>query len=179
MKANNSKLTSDAVSASALSRTVQKLENSHLIQVTSNRKSLWRGNDLMKVHLNVKIDRQFLQTDMYSYGLVSYVEDCKSKKCYYNRMVKDFDIDLRVKNGRGIKKQEDGHVNATFQRYQGNSDANSNLLEITNNDLYYEIDVSIPKTMLCGGDQIRVMVEAIPFFDGYSIIIYGASHVIE
>lgn len=131
----------------------------------------------MKLHLSVKVDRRFLQSDSHNYGLVAYLEDYKSKELYFNRMIKDLDIDLNIKNDMGLTKWEDELVSA-LQGERESNDVDSAALEITQNDLYYKIDISIPKSMFHEGDQIRVIVEAIPFFDGCSVVIYGASQVI-
>ncbi len=157
---------------------VKKLENSHLIQVTSNRRSLWRGNEQMKLHCSVKVDRRFLKSDLYSYKLVAYVEDCITKEVKYNRMVKGFSLDLHVKdwsnNGSNERNNEDNSwIISGTEGYDDSSTVN-----ITQDDLYYELDASIPKSMYGCGDQIRVIVEAAPLFPDCSVSIYGASQVI-
>ena len=92
-------------------------------------------------------------------------------------MVKDLAINLYVKNDMVLQKCN-GDDKDTETDQKNHHDIDSAFVEITHNDIYYELEVTMPKTMFHGGDQIRVIVEAIPLFSGCSIIIYGASQVI-
>lgn len=182
---NSSEFTRSSQSSSS-TMNLQKLENSHLIQVTSTRQSLWRGHEQMKLSLSIKVDRRFLKTNLYSYNLIAYLENYKTKELCYpiDRYKNDLVLDLYVKNDFGFMKKtqstdDDNHESDDDIDGVNRHDCRrANSVEITASDLYYELDVSVPKQMFQGDDQIRVIVEAIPLFGGCSIFIYGASQVI-
>ena len=181
-----SRLSSQTSSLSSSTKNVEKLENSHLIQVTSTQQSLWRGHEQMKLSLNVKVDRRFLKTHLYSYNLIAYLENWKTKELYYpiDRIENGLILDLFVKNDLGLMKKaqseddDDDESDDDIDRVNRLDCLQANSVEITTSDLYYEMDASIPKQMFYGDDQIRVIVEAFPLFGGCSIFIYGASQVI-
>lgn len=141
-----------------------KLENSHLIQVYSPTRTIWRGEDVSIVHLDVKVDKRFLQTDAFSYRLIPYVENYKTKTTFFDKT-----------NGISLKFQENQNNNSANDRDIVASDGAVNVAA----NLYYKLTVSIDKDSFKKDDDIRVIVEACPLFDNPAYVISGASQVIS
>lgn len=166
-----------------------KLENSHLVQVNTSTRSIWRGNEESEIVLNVKVDKRFLpskdtatkstttattanipkkqssssdnddnhnNSNHCCYRLFAYIENYKTKDMHFNQM-----------NGVKLK----------FKNNTDNTDQAS--IGIKAKELYHTLFVSIHKNSFIDGDELRVIVEAIPLFPNRSQVIFGSSHPIS
>ena len=165
-----------------------KLENSHLVQVNTRTRSIWKGDEESSIVLDVKVDKRFLPSkvtsttvststankvtkeksysshtnddnnnrNQSSHRLFAYIENYRTKDMYFNQM-----------NGVKLK----------FENNTENIDQASS--SIRSKEIYYTLAVSINKNSFVDGDELRVIVEAIPLFPNSSQVIFGSSHIIS
>ena len=143
---------------------MNKLENSHLVQVNTPTRSIWRGREETKIQLDVKVDQRFLAQSSinraHTYQLHAYVENCSTKAVHLSGID---GLGLYFDQQQNNQKSKGGNAGTVNIKY----------------DPYFKLTGCIHKKMFRDYDEIRVIVEAIPQFSGCNIVVFGASQVIS
>jgi hypothetical protein len=141
-------------------KTFHNVENSHLIQVHTGAKTIWRGNETSLIELKVKVNRRFLKTEAQSFRLHAYVD----KHCESNEPF--------------LTKQNDCCVKCNFLYTAEESD--TSIVNVDERTLHHELHVSVDKCLFKDGDHFRVIVQALPLFeDCGEVLVFGASPMIR
>jgi len=143
---------------SIMQKSMNRIENSSMIQIISPMGSIWRGKLWSNTLLKVKVDQYFLRKveNRYpSFFLRPYIEDYTSKLRY------DFDSDK---------------VHFQFE----NCLSSERALGLVDKDAYNTLQVGIHQDLFQSGDKFRVVIESVPYdASNTSEVIYGCSQIIS
>ena len=134
------------------------IENSHLIQVYSNTRTIWRGEEWSKLSFAIKVDKSF-RTPEASYTLRAIVEN------------------YGVAPKTVISPWESDKLKVKFEKHS--MEEHSWNAHVVENDATNTLIVDVHKDLFKDGDQIRVIVAA-QLNEGQSQnMIFGASQPIS
>ncbi len=116
------------------------------------------------------------QPKLNHYQLIAYVEDYNTKSTYWGRA-----LGLRFLNDSPNHGNHSSDNNDEDQSWDSNEGDNKNPTIHIGSDPYFQLVASIPRDAFQDGDEIRIIVEAVPLFDSDSCLytFFGASRVIS
>ena len=148
-----------------------RIENSHLIQVYTPIRSIWNGDEVSIISCDIKVDERFLyRNDEFgfnAYRLVACIENCLTKELIFESRNDSTSNGITLRFAHDNSKDKDDNLAH-----------NDTVIDIVS-DQYFTLNATINKKVFEGGDDIRIIVEAIPYLDDLYDIVFGASEVIS
>ena len=142
----------------AITMTSGMIENSHLIQVYSNTRTIWRGEEWSKLSFAIKVDKSF-RTPEASFILRAIVEN-------YGMEPKTV-----------ISPWESDKLKVEFEKHC--TEQHSWNAHVVENDAFNTLLVDVHKDLFKDGEQIRVIVAAQSNEGQSRNMIFGASQPIS